>query len=64
MISTVKTRLDQLEDNEDLNRDESDSDDSEDNLSEDEDEEDQDHDGSEADVSTCSEDDSGVWVSD
>ena len=28
------------------------------------DEDDQDQDGSEADVSTCSEDDSGVWVSD
>ena len=58
LISTVKARLDQLEDNEDFNKDDSDSDDS------DSDEDEQDHDGSEADVSTCSEDDSGVCVSD
>ena len=57
LISTVKARLDQLEENEDFNKDESDSDDSED-------EDENDHDGSEADVSTCSEDDSGVCVSD
>ena len=58
LISTVKARLDQLEENEDFSKDEFDSDDSEDEEGE------NDHDGSEADVSTCSEDDSGVWVSD
>ena len=56
--------MDQLEDNEDFYKDESDSDDTEDNLCEDEAEDENDHDGSEADVSTCSEDDSGVCVSD